>query len=415
MLLNENFRMNTYNLRVLTFCLIVFQSIGIRFFSGQGIILSVLIMALSHKSFKLLTSKDCKILIISFIFLLICKIANPSFSYSKLIYQYSLIISIYLFIIQYRKQPDSLQPEFFIVLKLFTLHAIIGYLLYLIIPGQFQNFSIMNKSLFYFFYVSSGDFMGLPRNTGLFWEPGVFQLAANLYLFYCIKFKKNNYQILIAGIAVLSSFSTVGLLIMVLNILYFIYLKFKSRKISLFNISLLIIAVVFFIPILKGNAVDKMDGENTSGLIRLRDFNIGVELIKEKPILGHGVFDTEYLNSKTYVSRIESEILSEDYLDISDEMSGGFTNGLLGLIAWFGIPVSLFLYFLYFKNKFVSNDSVERLIFCLIPLLSMLSEPIAYTSLFLMFPFSYLILNVSSKYFEKNQLHGLDLNNSCNL
>jgi len=295
------------------------------------------------------------------------------------------------------------------------LHAMIGFVIYMIIPNQFDDFGIMNKSLYYIFYISSGDFMGLPRNTGLFWEPGVFQIAANLYLFYCIKLKKNNYQILIAGVAVLSSFSTVGLIIMALNFFYFIYLKLKSRQISLLNVSVLIITAMLFIPVLKENVVDKMDGENTSGLIRLRDFNIGIELIKEKPILGHGIFDMEYLSSKTYVSRIESELLSEDYLNVSNEMSGGFTNGLLGLIAWFGIPVSLFLYFLFFKNKFVGNDIVERLIFCLIPFLSMISEPIAYTSLFLMFPFSYMILNVSSKSIEKNQLHDLDLNNSCNL
>ena len=404
------------NWRVFTFLLIVIQSIGIRFFEGQGILFSILIIALSYNSLKLLTPRDYRFLIISFLFLVICKIANPSFLFKTFIYQTSLIIAAYLFLIRYRGKLYMLQIEFFIALRIFTFHAIIGYILYLIVPDHFKEINEMNKSLFYLFYVSAADFMGVQRNTGLFWEPGVLQLVANLYLFYCIKFKKNIYQIIIAGLAVVSSFSTTGLIILIINFFYFFYLKFRTKQLSFFNISLVIIALMLFIPILKENASNKMSGKNTSGLVRFRDLIVGIELIKEKPIIGHGQFDTEYLISKDYINKIESGLFSKEYIKASGDMGGGYTNGLLGLVVWYGIPVSLFLYFLYFKNKFVEGTFIERFLFCLIPLLSMITEPIAYTSLFLMFPFSSWAINKKNIAIKKKyKTHAYYFNNRCNL
>src|SRR5690606_27951938 len=119
--------------------------------------------------------------------------------------------------------------------------------------------------------------------------------------------------------------------------------------------------LTLFIPVLNENTNEKFNGENTSGLIRLRDFQIGLDLIKDKPLVGHGVFDENYLASKNYVRKTENNLFSGAYLNTFGDMSGGYTNGLLGLIAWYGIPVSFLLYFFYFKNRFIDSDLVERL------------------------------------------------------
>jgi len=400
---DKNINNNIINWRVFTFCLIIIQSIGIRFFSGQGTLLSLIIIILSYRSLYLLTFRDYNFLFISTLFLLTCKIFNPSsFSLSSLVFQISLIFSTYLFIIQYRRYPNLIQKEFFTALTLFAYHAILGYIIYLIIPGKFVSFNGMNNTFAHLFYVSSGDFMGFKRNTGLFWEPGVFQLVMNLYLFYCIKFKKNFFHIISGILIVLSSFSTVGLVILTINFGYYFYVKYKSGHVSFSHIAVIIFTLILFVPILKGNTIEKINGENTSGLVRLRDMIVGIDLIKEKPILGHGKFESDYLKTKSYVTSTEGELFSEEYLEITGDMGGGYTNGLLGLIAWYGIPVSFLIYFFYFKNRFVGNDITERVIYCLIPLLSMISEPIAYTSLFLMFPLSYWILNVKYKTLKQN-------------
>lgn len=388
-----NSKSNNFNIQILVFCLIIIQSIGIRFFNGQGIILSIIVIMISFKNFKKLTIKDVRFLFLALLFLTVSKFTNSSFTFSSLVYLISLIISTYLFLVGYRSSLDRLQNDFFKALQIFVFHSMIGYCLYLILPGQFIQFNILNKSFYNLFYVSTSVFNNLQRNTGIFWEPGVFQLVANLYLFYCIKFNKGSKILLFAILAIVSSYSTTGLIILMINLTYLVYLKRKLKKITLTNTILLLFATIAFIPIVSSNVTDKIDEDNTSALVRLRDFNIGIELIKEKPIIGHGVFDSEYLIKKEYVKKWESNLFSNEYLDISGDMGGGYTNGLLGLVAWFGIPVSLLLYLFYFYNRFIDNDFIERFLFNLIMLISLLSEPISFTSLFLMFPFSYWVLN----------------------
>ncbi len=378
--------------RIFIFCLIIIQSIGIRFFDGQGTILSIVIIILSLTSLFRLNVLDIKFVIFSLLFLLICKLSNTSFTNASLIYQFSLVVATYFFIMQYRVRPYLMQKEFYIALSIFVYHSLLGYAFYLISRNSFVAFDDLHKSFLNIFYVSTTEFMGFQRNTGFFWEPGVFQLAVNLYLFYCIKYRQNIYKILIVFFAVLSSFSTVGLIIVVVNFIYYLYVTVKVRRNLLLSSVASILLAVYFFPILSSNANAKTADDNTSGLVRLRDFVIGIELIKERPILGHGITDSEYLLTKKYTRKTEADLFTNEYIDVSGEMGGGFTNGILGLIAWYGIPMSLFLYVSYFKNKFAGTGLIERILFSLIPFFSLFSEPITYTSLFLMYPFSYWIL-----------------------
>jgi len=411
----KNIQITLNKWRVFTFILILIQSIGIRFFQGQGFVLSIFIISLSYKGFYFVNKKDIIFIFFALAFLVICKVVNfYVFSMVSFLYEMLLVISIYLFILQYKQKISLLSIEFFTALKILVYHALIGYCIYLFFPNEFVSVNVMNKSFLHLFYVSSSDYNGITRNTGLFWEPGVFQLIANLYLFFCIKFRKSILSIIIAFFAVLSSFSTDGFIVLIINFSYFIYRQKQIRKISILYLVLGMILLIFFIPLFLKNTSNKMSGDNTSSLVRYRDFLIGIELIKESPIIGHGIFDSNYLLSIPYVSNLESDIFSSEYLKETGNMGGGYTNGILGLIAWFGLPVSFLLYFFYYKNKFIDKNGIERFLFSLIFLLSMISEPIAYTSLFLMFPFSYWILNgkVNNKNVNK---HVLYLNNYCHL
>jgi hypothetical protein len=124
---------------------------------------------------------------------------------------------------------------------------------------------------------------------------------------------------------------------------------------------------------------------------------LGVELIKEKPILGHGLFDEKYLIEKGYTRKIEENIFSNEYMDVSGEMGGGFTNGFLGLFVSYGLPFGLITYIFLFRNRFCRSTILERLVLSLIILISMVTEPIFYTPLFLIFPLSSYILKNSFK------------------
>lgn len=387
--------------RIFIFILIIIQSIGIRYFQGQGYLISLIIIGLSLNSIKLFTPRTLTQIIFIFILSLIPSAINLTFDLS--IHVLLMIIAGYLFIHQYKKNIFLLRYEFYLALKILTVHALIGYALFLILPSLFNTSIGLNKSFNYLFYISSGGFSILPRNTGVLWEPGVFQLVANLYLFFCIKFKKKLVTILIAGLAVVSSFSTIGLMILLINFIY--YFNQNPLKSSLKKILVVLTAMIFFIPLLIENAENKIFSGNNSGLIRQRDFNIGLTMIKEKPIFGHGIFKSDDIKNLNYVSKIESYYLNENFIKETGEMAGGFTNGLLWFIAAFGLPISMLFFVFAFKNNFVDKQVKERILFFGIIILTMFSEPMSLTLLVFLFPFSYLIFKKSKvrKIMVKNE------------
>jgi len=381
--------LKSQNVRTFTFVLIVIQSIGIRFFSGQGTFLAIVIILLSWKGFSFLKKKDITTLALIIMFLCINSIVNPTFELSSLLFQISLVISTYIFLLQYQS-VQLLEDDFYRCLKFIFYHASVGYVLYVLIAQIFSQVDFAGLSyynLFYVFYVSAKDYGSLARNVGLCWEPGVLQLVLNLFLFLSIKRKKSIFFLCLIGLGILSTFSTAGYIIVVLNIVYFIILQIRNKASAPIIILVSLICLSGFFALIKGNASDKFDSSNTSGLVRLRDFYIGVELITEKPLLGHGIFDAKYLESKVSVSGIESGLFTRGYLNENGDFSGGYTDGLLGLACWYGLPAAIYIYILTFRNKF-AGVWYERIILFLILALTCISEPITYTSIFLLFSFT---------------------------
>jgi len=389
----ERFIIFKDDIRVFSLGLLIFQSIGIRFFEGQGWLLSFVLIGLNFNSFFTLKKKDLFVLLAAFVFLVFNWSLNRSFGLVSLFFQYFLILNAYLLLLNYRGSTSEFERDLYFCVKAFVIHAAIGYFLYLIVPAGFNIAVGLNKSLLGLFYVSNSSFAGLIRNTGVFWEPGVYQLVANLFLFFTIKLNKSIFAVFFGFLTVVISFSTLGLFVMIFNILYFLFTRIGLNIRNLAAISLGGVLFLLFVgPILISNVSDKVADTNTSGLARLRDLMIGIELIKERPILGHGKFESsEYLIEKAYVNKIESELFSTDYLDIHGEMSGGLTNGFLALFAWYGLPIGFFLFYCFFKQRLLKGNRIESIIFVLIPTVSFFSEPITYTSFFLIFPFSFLI------------------------
>lgn len=384
------------NKRVIALLLILIQSCGIRFFNGQGSVLTIIVLLLSVQGFPKYRRKDIVVLICTAFFFLFNKIANPEFSVSNLLFQFGLVFQTYTFLLTYNDR-SQLKQDLKLVLKIVFIHSLAGYLLFLLVPFLFQEtfLQLRYKTLFHLFYVSSTA--GQSRNTGICWEPGILQLPLNIYLFICIRDKSNWKEMMLIVLCVVSTFSTTGFIILALNATYYVYITFKKRSAV---IPILVIVCLFAVApfaFIKDNISDKLGGQNTSGLVRYRDYLIGVKLIEEKPILGHGYFDTKYLRSKPYVGKIEGSVFSQSYLNSSGELSGGYTNGLLGLLCWYGVPVGILCYYLSFRNKIIDENIVGRTIFFLILMLTFLSEPLTYTSFFLLFPFSAFLLNRKMK------------------
>lgn len=239
------------------------------------------------------------------------------------------------------------------------------------------------------FYVTV-DNNDVARNTGILWEPGLLQLMLNIFLFYAIRTRRPDWFLLIIVITVLTTYSTSGYFCLAVNYLYFVLSNLKTRKKFVMTLVGLTVFFSSFLVFILENINDKLGGENLSGLARYRDFYIGWELIKEKPLMGHGLFNESYLFTKPYVTAIEVRLFGARTLDIIGSISGGFVNGIMDVFAWFGLPAGLLLFILFYKNKFV-GVKLERIVFFIILCFTFFAEPITYTSFFLMFPFSAII------------------------
>jgi hypothetical protein len=368
--------------------LLIFQSVGIRFFSGQGFIIGfVLLVMIFPYVTRYFGKRDLYFFILTLIFLTISKVVNPSFSTGSFLYQLLIVYSAYLFLMLYKPLDISyLAMDLYKVLRIFTVYSLIGYLIYLVVPGSFSDLSVMNKTFGHLFFVSQSFAGGFVRNTGCFWEPGVAQLVFNLCLFLGIMTGQKKKSLIVSFLAVLSTFSTAGFIILFVIVLYYFISKFSLKKVIVPTLFFALFFIYLF-PLIQSNVLEKTDSSNTSGLTRTRDMLIGFELIKEKPIFGHGLFDPDYLMSKGYVNEIENDLFSQEYLDVSGEVSGGYTNGFLGLFAWYGIPIGLLVFIKLYKNPVVTHKPA-RLVFFLIMILSCFSEPVTYTALFILFPIS---------------------------
>jgi len=379
-------------IRIIGLFLIVIQSIGIRFFSGQGTLLSLSVFLLSITGLANIKLKDYMLLLVMLIYLCINKLLNPSFEISEFIYQISLILVAYIFLLQYRYKGNLLE-DFYVVVKIMCFYGLAGYTVYMLLSHSFVPVTLNDmkyKTFAHLFYVADLDFDGLNRNVGLCWEPGLLQLMFNVFLFLNIKRNASKILLFACLLGVISTFSTAGYIILGINFVYFLTKNFTVKKSLVLGFG--VVVLLFFFALIEKNITAKFNQSNTSGLVRLRDFNIGIDLINEKPIFGHGLFTTQYLMTKPYVSKLESSLFSDDYLKMFGEMSGGYTNGLLGLASWFGLPVAFILFYLFYKNKIIDEDKKSALLFFLIYMITFISEPITYTSFYLLFPFSAIVL-----------------------
>jgi len=381
-------------LEILTILLIIIQSCGIRFIPGQGSLLILVVLFLSRSGFLAMSKKDFGNLFIILIFLFINNYFGPSSSISKVPFQYGLVLEAYIFLLSYKNRGFNLIiHRLFKALNIIFVHALVGFVLYIFLSPLFKvttAFGYPYKTFLYLFYLAdTGE--GMARNSGLLWEPGLLQMMLNLYLFYNIKKHAPIWFLGLITITIITTFSSIGFAILGLNYIFFIIHNFRHRTgliVRLIFLTFLLSGSLIFV---KNNIEDKLSGKNTSGLVRYRDYLIGMSMIEERPLLGHGLFDSKYLVTLPYVSIIESNVFTTEYLADIDELAGGFTNGLLGIFCSFGLPAGVLLYVISYKNRFSMSSGYPQFAFFLIIALTSITEPITNTAFFLLFPFSFLV------------------------
>lgn len=208
----------------------------------------------------------------------------------------------------------------------------------------------------------AGSQEGIPRNYGMFWEPGAFAgyiiVTFILYvdqLEFLVKNKRKDLYILI--VALLTTISTTGYVVFSIIVLFYFLQKRKGPgTILLAIIAVGAMAFAFFRldfmygKILAQYTVLEYQDWDTVNLSRFGSVLFDWQYIVLHPIVGNGLAD---------ITRFAMHI------GLSERL-GGFGNGFTGAIHTFGIPFMAIYLFVIYKNKTISHKWMAILLIVLL-------------------------------------------------
>jgi hypothetical protein len=292
---------------------------------------------------------------------------------SKLFYYYAGIIVkiliIMFFVSAYRCDFQDIKFHLMRATKFVTILATINIFVPLLFPNMFvlqskENGYIVNTLGFIFNYVSTYNVGGIIffRNQGLYWEPGVLQAVINIYIYYLlIEQKQNINKVKLPIFVVLSTFSTTGYILLALMLLYSLI---KRKRSSGFDLSLLLV-LLLFTSILTSQIAYKFKGEGKeSSSTRVTDIIIGIKIIMKHPYIGLGYHPQKYDE--------EVKILLKENQTLHTTNHGN-TNSIMQMFYYFGIPLGILLFRALYKQKIFHNSNfffiMIFIILCAEPLL----------------------------------------------
>lgn len=200
----------------------------------------------------------------------------------------------------------------------------------------------------------------IPRFSGVFWEPGAYQIYLNIALFlYVFGRKQSKIELGILLISVLFCQSTIGYCITAMLLaIYFSQRTFfnnRVKKIILVLGILVALVVSCFIVYQKVKATSAYaEGSST---LRFADIANGLSVFLNHPIIGTGFGN-------------ESEFI------MLDMFGRGSSNGLLSYAYMTGIVGLLFAFAPFISNFFYYRDKKRQMVWIVIIIIVNCGEPI---------------------------------------
>ena len=304
--------------------------------------------------------------------------------------RYLNFIAALMVILIYDFKSDTFRQNLYRITKLFVYLSFITIVLYIIAPGYFIPYVTPTGESYLTFWgvfwtTTASPELGyiFPRNTGFFWEPGVLQIYLNIFLFITLHYagyRTNKMVTFFAIIAIISTQSTTGLIIMliilstyVLNRLLFIKTSFTKRIITIIPIAIFVIIFIFSLP----SIMDKFNGQSRGSFwARQYDSYTGLEVAIAHPIIGIGFSDENYKVFQRNFGYKESQMTLDFTFD------RGCTNSLVTLFYSVGFILSLCIIFWFLKQTFIN---IQKNTFTIIIFLAIMAEPLLFTPFFLVF------------------------------
>lgn len=291
------------------------------------------------------------------------------------------LLGVYL-----RSPQGSLWGDLMAMLPWIAVQAVLTTVLAALAPSLFMTVNVNDTNyqtllLVFTYHVFLEDSTALPRPDGFFFEPGVFQIYLNLYLYLALFVFRKPQHAALAIVAVLCAQSTTGLLVMLLMLAYAALRELRAvslrRKLAVTALALILAAPLLGVTV--NNLESKTEGENRgSAWAREYDLLTGVGVIGAHPLIGIGFNYSDYYREAQQYSFADTA-LSEDHLE-----QRGNSNGLVTLFYSLGIPLGLlFLAGLYRQRLFP-----HRLLFGTCMMLCLFGEALALSPFFLFLIFS---------------------------
>ena len=298
-----------------------------------------------------------------------------------------------LFYFKNQREKKVFIDSLYFVLKMILFHSLISFFAYLFVKDSLVLItSKYHESLTYnyLFYYSPKQMSALnlfnfdiQRNAGVFWEPGILQAYLNILFFLEVSIFKRNKKLLACIIfAILSTYSTTGLLLLMIQVLYFLRKELK-QKITIFFIVIMIIPLYLF---LSANMNDKIYGEGESSFQkRLFDLTQPFFIALENPLTGVGLDLDRFqeVREEFYIDSNLNNILGKVGVEQKVETtSKGSSNSIMYMLAGMGFPTTILLIFMFVKQQLISND---KLLWFIITFISIMSEPLLFKPFFFLF------------------------------
>ncbi len=282
--------------------------------------------------------------------------------------------------------PGTLQRDLLAILWPMALQAIVTVVLahtmgFLFMPLAYQDATYQSLLFVFNFHVTIDDAGGLTRPDGFFFEPGVFQIYLNLYLYLRLFVAYNLRQATVGLMAVLSTQSTTGMLICILLVGAAVVAQVKIGSLRR-KALVLLTAVVFAPPLLYmtyENVQYKRFGVfNGSSLAREYDLLTGLNILMDHPVLGIGFDHQRYTAAAQVLGYGDTPLSSES----PEERNT--SNGLMQLLVSLGIPLGVAFFAGVIRQQLFPQPFLITAWFTL----SMFGEALIFTPFFLMLAFS---------------------------
>ena len=360
-------------------------------------LLSIVIVILGDKLKRKLVYSS----VLTFFVILMLGMINYSFAITEqtlnkyLFYTLTVILSILtLFHFKNNRDEKVFLSRIYFVLKIILAHSFFNFIFFFLVRN---NLSVIT-SLYHecetfmnlFFYTTERGIVNIfgiefCRNQGLFWEPGVLQAFLNM-LFFLEAFivKKNKSLLVFIAFMIVTTYSTTGLALLLLQMLVYLMKELKKNKF------LLPIVLVLSIPIylvFSVNVDSKIQGEKESSFQkRVFDLTQPVFIALEHPLTGVGldIFQFQKIRQEFYMSSnsvqtINSLLGVNTKVEVTDK---GSSNSIIFLLAGTGFPTTILFLYMFFKQQIVLE---KKWLWMIIMVISVMSEPLLLRPFFFLF------------------------------